>query len=372
MSLISEPHELKVYHVLCAFPPALGGMEKVAQILAGMQTESGLDVTVITSNQRIHTPIEPEKFNVMRLKSALIANTTIMPGLIFKLIRIKRGSVVHLHVTQAFTPEMVWLASRIKGFRYIAHIHLDVPPSGPAGFLLKIYKPLFLKWVLRSAKFVIVFSNTQKTALKQKYGINIAKIKVVPNGVEEQFFNDTPRSLHKKPRLLFVGRLSYQKNLHQLLRALDGVSDQFEMNLVGDGEQKEELSQLANKLCLKNVHFLGRKQGDELLDLYRKSDVFVLSSEREGMPIVLLEAMAMGLPIVATDVSGSRDVVANNKNGLLVPYNDTDRFREALLEIGTNKAFYTKMSRASRKMAAQYSWHKIVPEFESLYIGAPE
>ena len=357
----------KIVHVAPAYPPNLGGLEKVVQTLALIQHKSGLDVSVITTNQGISNGIKDDPFNVHRLRSYVIANTNIVPGLFFKLLTTNRHNIVHLHVTQAYMPEIVWLSSKIKRFRYIAHVHLDVPPTGPLGFLLKIYKPLFLKRVLKAASFVIVFTEDQRLDIHNKYDIELSKIKVIPNGVEEKFYYDKSRLLHKIPRLLFVGRLSSQKNLPQLLYALEGISDKFTTTLVGDGELEQELIKLAKHLKLLNVNFAGRADGNKLLDYYKQSDLFVLPSEREGMPLVLLEAMAMGLPIVATNVTGNRDVVCDDKNGLLVPYNDSNAFRQALLKIKSSEKMYEKMSKASRQMADQYSWDKISKVFLEVY-----
>ncbi|HEY5268598.1 MAG TPA: glycosyltransferase, partial [Candidatus Saccharimonadales bacterium] len=200
-----------------------------------------------------------------------------------------------------------------------------------------------------------------------KYGVELEKIKVIPNGVEEKFYYDKPRTLHKKPRLLFVGRLDIQKNVQLLLNALDGISEQFETTIVGEGSLSSDLRKMAKGLKLKNIKFVGRKDDKELLNYYRRSDIFVLPSEREGMPLVLLEAMAMGLPIVATNVTGSRDVVKNGKNGYLVPIGNVESFRSALLKITSNKSTYKKLSQTSRKMADKYSWEKISAQFEKLY-----
>ena len=357
----------KVIHVSSSFPPALGGTEKVVQVLAHMQANSGLEVSVITSNQHTKKNMPSEDFQVVRLKSYVIANTTIMPSLLLKLLRIRRGSVVHVHITQAYAPEVVWLASRVKRFNYIAHIHLDIPPSSFAGALLIPYKRFVLRRVLRSAAYVVVFSEEQKETVTIRYGIASIKVKVIPNGVEEKFYYDKLRLLHKKVRLLFVGRLSFQKNLPLLLKALEDISEQFDTTLVGDGELKVELKQLAKELNLKNVTFVGRVEGESLLKYYKQSDVFVLPSEREGMPLVLLEAMAMGLPIIATDVIGSRDVVKSGNNGFLVPFGDTAAFRSALLKIKSDEVLYKRLSLASRKMANQYPWQKISRQLEKLY-----
>jgi glycosyltransferase involved in cell wall biosynthesis len=361
-------NNLKIIHVAPVYPPHLGGLEKVVRALALNQNKSGMEVLVITSDKGTkNIKIPKDYFRVKRLKSMSIANTIIMPKLLFELLKINKNSVVHVHVTQAYTPEMVWLASKIKRFKYVAHVHLDVPPTGPAGFLLKIYKPLVLKRVLSAASFVIVFTKDQRLNMHKKYGIELSKVRVIPNGVEEKFYYVKSRILHKIPRLLFVGRLSYQKNLPQLLRALEGVSDEFTTTLVGDGELELELRKLAKNLKLLNVNFVGRADGKKLINYYKNADIFVLPSEREGMPLVLLEAMAMGLPIVATNVTGNRDVVGNDKNGLLIPYNDTGALRQALLRIKSSKKMYEKMSKASRQMADKYSWDKISGAFLEVY-----
>lgn len=358
----------KIVHASSAYPPALGGMEKVVQILARIQHEHNLNVSVITSNQDVPKPYPAELFPVLRLKSFVLASTTIMPTLPLKLLRLGKLDIVHLHTTRAYVPEIVWLISKVKGYVYIAHVHIDLPPTSLLGrFLLQPYKEIVLKRVLQAAAQVVVFTDDQKKVFHEKYNVPNDRIKVTPNGVEDKFYYNRKRSMHKKPRLLFVGRLDDQKKVHQLLHALDGISDQFETTLVGNGELELELKNLAKELKLENVTFAGRKDGEDLLDYYREADIFVLSSEREGMPLVLLEAMAMGLPIVATNVTGSRDVVKNQENGLLVPYNDTDAFRKALLQIVSDEKSYQQMSQTSRWMADQYSWEKIAVKFGKLY-----
>ena len=370
-SIKSEEAKPKIVHVTSSYPPNLGGLEKVVQVLVRIQSSVGLKTSVITASSPSKEKIS-DAAEVTRLSSYKIANTTVMPGLLPKLLHLRRSDVVHLHIVQAYAPEMVWLASKLKGFSYIANIHLDVPPTGLAGFLLRIYKPLILKRVLLSASFVTVFTEDQKAEVNSRYGVDLEKIKVIPNGVEEKFYYDKPRTLHKKPRLLFVGRLDIQKNLQLLLNALDGISEQFETTIVGEGSLSSELKKMAKDLKLKNVKFVGRKDDKELLNYYRQSDIFVLPSEREGMPLVLLEAMAMGLPIVATDVTGTRDVVKNGENGLLVPFGDAEEFRSALLEIKSDDKLYAKLSQTSRKIADKYSWGKISAQFEKLYAKLPK
>jgi glycosyltransferase involved in cell wall biosynthesis len=358
----------QIVHVVPTYPPQLGGMEKVVQTLATVQASQSKNVSVITSDQGLkQTTKLLDKVKVKRLWSFEIAHTPIMPKLFWELIRLKRDDIVHLHVAQPYTPEVVLLASKLKRFRYIAHVHLDVGPSGPAGFLLKIYKPLILKHVLRTASYVVVFTKDQKIEIHKKYNLDVAKIEVIPNGVEDKFYYDKARVIHKPPRVLFVGRLNVQKNLTQFFQALDGISNQFEVSIVGDGDQYQELKKLMSTLKLQNVTFHGRADGRKLLNFYKRANIFVLPSEREGMPLVLLEAMAMGLPLIATDVTGNRDVIKEDKNGLLVPFGDFKALREALLRIVSSKVKYSRMSNYSRQMATHYSWNKVEKQLESLY-----
>ena len=358
----------RIVHVTYAYPPAIGGLEQVAQQLASSQAAAGLPVSVVTSDRGWDKTTEyTDALPVTRLKSFVFANTTIIPGLLWQLLKLHKDDIVHLHVAQAFSPEIVWLASKIKGFRYVAHIHIDAPPSTWMGFLLRIYKPIVLGRVLRSAHGVVVFTKEQKKILGQRYRIDSSRVHIIPNGVADEFFINKRRNIHKKPRLLFVGRLSYQKNLTQLLDALDGISDQFTTTLVGDGELRADLEAHAKKLNLKNITFAGFASGATLRAYYEQADIFVLPSEREGMPLVLLEAMAAGLPIVATRVTGNKDVVKHNKNGLLVPYGNASALRAALLKLGASKSLYRSMSRTAAAMALAFTWTAVRERFASIY-----
>jgi glycosyltransferase involved in cell wall biosynthesis len=346
-------------------------MEKVVESLAVNRKRQSREVAVLTSRDgqpRNGCPRGPDF--VRRLRSWEVAHTAIIPSLPGELLRLPRHSVIHLHVAQAFIPEMVYVAHLLRRLPYVAQLHLDVGPSGRAGFLLRAYKPLILGPVLRAAANVVVFTDEQRAAVTSKYGVDPARIAVIPNGVDETFLYAGQRILHPKPRLLFVGRLSVQKNLHMFLSALKGGSEQFETTLVGEGELETELKRAVNELRLQNVRFHGRADGDELRELYVNADVFVLPSEREGMPLVLLEALAMGLPIVATDVSGNRDIVVDGENGILVPLGDTSGLRQALLSVTGDLGRYLHMSKTSQRLAARYSSTAVAAEFERLYARA--
>jgi glycosyltransferase involved in cell wall biosynthesis len=299
-----------------------------------------------------------------------VAHTQIIPALFSELLKIARTSVIHLHIGGAFAPEIVYAAYRIRRLPYVAHFHGDVGPSGWAGFLLRAYNPLVLGPVLRAAAVVVVPTEDFGSTVSARYGVDPARIAVIANGVDDSFIYTGQRRLHTKPRLLFVGRLSIQKNLPLFLHALDGISEQFETTLVGDGELEGQLKCLAAELRLLNVRFHGRADGAELRNLYRNADVFVLPSQWEGMPLVLLEALAMGLPIVATDITGNREVVVHGENGLLVPLGDSMALRQGLLNVTADPGRYRYMSKMSQQLARKYSWPRVGAELERVYAQA--
>lgn len=359
---------MRVVHVSAHYPPYLGGLEKVVESLALFRSQRGLPVEVLTSGPgpEVGSDLSDPPF-VKRLRSIEVAHTTIMPSLPWELFRLDADSVLHLHVSQAFGPELVHLTHLARHIPYVAHVHIDVGPSGPAGFLLGAYKPLVLGRVLRGAQSVVVFTEEQRQAIGTKYGIDGSKIAVIPNGVEASFYHSEPRQLHSPPRILFVGRLSIQKNVPLLLHALDGVSERFETTLVGSGDLEPDLKNLTRDLRLRNVRFHGRADGEALRDLFRQADILVLPSLREGMPLVLLEAMAMGLPIVATDIPGTRDVVVHEGTGLLVPTNDRMAMQKALLRLAGDPDSFTRFSDTAYAMAADYTWDSVGERFEQLY-----
>ena len=180
---------------------------------------------------------------------------------------------------------------------YIAHFHLDVDPSGRLGVLLAGYKRWILAPFLRQAAAVVALSPQQADFLESHYRVEPERITVIPNGVHPRFYRARDRSESQsapthKLRLLFVGRLEEQKNVLRLVDAMADVSAEVELVIVGDGELRDEISRRIEVLGLTGVRLVGAARGNQLVQWHCWADAFVLSSDKEGMPLVLLEAMA--------------------------------------------------------------------------------
>lgn len=359
-----------IVQISAHYPPFLGGTEAVVKHIALELARRLYDSRVITSRIGYTAAFHDESlpgYTVNRLPAFVVAHLPVIPGLFVRLLSMPPGSIFHVHIVQAFIPEIALLAARLKRAKFIGHFHLDVEPSGKFGFLFKAYKKTLFPYTLRSADKIIVFSLDQKNLVMTNYGVKAAKIAIIPNGVEKEFFIAKKRHLPTIPTLLFAGRLSPQKNVKQLLRALEGISEDFKTIIVGDGELKPDLVALAQKLTLKNIQFVGRATGKEMQQRYKQADLFVLPSIKEGMPLVLLEALAGGLPVVATNVLGNKDLVKDGDNGLLVPLHDVEALRQALRRVKDNPSLYEAMSHQAYHSAAKYSWDNVVTSLEEVY-----
>jgi glycosyltransferase involved in cell wall biosynthesis len=188
----------------------------------------------------------------------------------------------------------------------------------------------------------------------------------IPNGVDTTRFHPARRPDSAGCELLFVGRLAPQKGVDVLLKALATMPDGWRLRIAGDGPERSRLSTLADELGLaERVRFLGWTQRDELPALYRSADVFVFPSYDEGMPNVVLEAIASGLPIVATRIAGNDQLVVHGKNGALVRPGDPGAFAEALRPLLTDGPLRQKLGDASRTMAVEeFSWENAAGLYE--------
>jgi glycosyltransferase involved in cell wall biosynthesis len=203
--------------------------------------------------------------------------------------------------------------------------------------------------------------------LTHTYGIAESKISVVPNGVREEFFigSEARADSHTGPaRLLFVGRLSPQKNLPRLLSAMAKISVDAELTIVGDGEERVALEKLQADLGLDNVRFVGRLTGPALIAWYRWADVFVLPSDKEGMPLVLLEAMAAALPIIATNVPGIRDTVGSD--GVLVDPNPS-ALAAAIDRVVEDAVLRAQLAQGSFRRSQTLAWSDVIDQIKSVY-----
>lgn len=179
-------------------------------------------------------------------------------------------------------------------------------------------------------------------------------------GVDLQRFDPQRlvRTPHNSFRYLFVGRIVGDKGIGELVEAfvrLHTVHPSTELVLVGSEEPSlDPLSPTTLQMltACPAIKMVGETRGDQLVQAYTDADCFVMPSYREGFPNTVIEAGAMSLPSIVTDINGSREIITDGENGLIIPPHDAPSLHDAMLRLLTDDALHQKMSRAARPLVA--------------------
>lgn len=231
----------------------------------------------------------------------------------------------------------------------------DIAPTTMKRFRDRLIQPVASFMINRSDKFMV----TSEYIKKQWTGDNVSeRIEVIYPPFNLEKYDRavrTPRNQIESigKRVGFVGRLSEEKSIDTLIRAMVKVISEIEdvrCMIVGTGPLESELKSYCETLNIsERIEFTGYKENS--FEALREMDVFVLPSRTEGCPIVILEAMAMGLPVVATDVGGNPELVVHNKTGILFPQGDEQMLSDAICELIKNREKAREMGQNGRKRA---------------------
>lgn len=186
----------------------------------------------------------------------------------------------------------------------------------------------WISWAAKRSAHIITVSDALRTKMID-IGVNTAKITVLRNGVDTEVFKPPENRAELRQKLglegqvlLSVGNLVELKGHALIIEAIESLQNDINLVIVGEGEEEERLKKLvSNRHMGKRVRFLKRMNQNELKDWYGAADLFVLASSREGWPNVLLESLACGTPLVATDVGGSPEVLGNAAVGAICERN---------------------------------------------------
>ncbi len=248
----------------------------------------------------------------------------------------------------------VWLGEWVK----------NVGPGGILGELLERYV-LSRRW----AKFIAVSEYTKRKLVKG--GVEEERIEVIPSGVDLQAIERVKAEKREEPTICCISRLVEYKRVDDLLRALELVKEEMpevRCRIVGTGEEEGRLKELARRLGLeKEVEFLGfLPEYVEVVRVLKSSHVFCLPSTVEGLGLVLVEAMASGIPFVASDLPPLREV-SGGKGGLFFRPGDHRDLAEKLLLLLEDGGLRRKLAGEGRRKACEYDWKILVKRIERVY-----
>jgi glycosyltransferase involved in cell wall biosynthesis len=226
--------------------------------------------------------------------------------------------------------------------------------------------------LIKNSDIITTVTNSIADELKEHYTKN-KKIVVIGNGVNEKFFdlNQSEKKQNKK-YILFAGRIDREKGLYDLIKCgkhLCNKRADVYFIIAGKGRDLKKIIRKVKKVGLQDKFiFLGQVEKNAMLKLYRIATIFVLPSYHEGLPTVLLEAMSCGLPVIATDVRGNRDLISNGKNGIIIPSKNPIKLAEAIDKLLDDNDTRNNLIKNAREIVEEkYTWDAISRGFIKCY-----
>jgi glycosyltransferase involved in cell wall biosynthesis len=366
---------MEILQIVGFYPPHLGGQEAVVEQLATLQADEHR-VTVYTSDiGAAGAPRERQLrgragvLRVVRQRAVVILNVPFIPGLLLRLLSHKpRPDIFHVHTGQAFVPEVTAFAAWLRGARFVVHQHLILRSSTRVGqILFPLYQRFVYARVLRRADRVVCLTTAMRGKVIEIFGVDPARAVVIPNGVNTDRFGAS-QQLRRADELLFVGRLSGQKNVGALLDATAQLRDGGRypyVRIIGDGKDRAGLQATASRLGLTNIAFEGTRSPAEVAVAYARATAVVMPSTHEGMPLVLLEAMAAGAPVVASALAEMAEV--GQDAIVTVDLVVSGALAKALSQVLDDADLRHRLSVAAVARARHYDWAAVVAKVDDLY-----
>ncbi len=411
----------RIYIAIATFHPMIGGAEIRALTQGRSLRERGYEATIITfRHDRTWLPSEViQGVPVIRVAGRLLGGRERLPRLFQKLLyllalvvmcwtlwRHRRGyDILHVYQLTLFalpTILVCWLtgkpmiiavccSSSGKRAKLGNNISLIAGPldataswlqvhehnllDGDLANLERLGKPVvrFTRLLFHRVHAVVVILSTRMKDYLVAHDFNLPGLRLIPLGVDITRFHPARGDIASDERaqvVICIARLSYQKGIDVLLQAWHLVHEQApqaQLIIVGDGPIRDQLQSMARALDIANsVEFAG-VQSDVVVHFHR-SNLSVLPSRWEGMPNVVLEAMACGLPCVVTRVSGSEDLIQHGVNGLLVESEDYQGMAQALLTLLRDFALAQEYGNVARATIEQhYSLEHVIDIYVELY-----
>ena len=313
-----------------------GGTERVAAVLSSKLADIGYETHIIVYRRADKEYPISDKLKVHYLEEGWTSGNPI--------VRLKKNVSLIKAIVQKVRPDViinllgdmsllqVKLAARGSNATFVASMR-NHPRKAYKGMRLGWLKNELTLALFKQADVCFMQTEEQRDFFSDKVK---AKSFVLPNPVDDSFLQEDYRERQQISRIVTLGRLNQQKNHKLLIEAFAKVfvehSDRKELELCiyGEGEEKDNLIALSRQLGVEDrVHLCGRTTNP--VKTLSEHDVFVLSSDYEGMPNALMEAMAVGIPCISTDCpTGPSDMIQDKENGMLVPMRDVDALAEAM------------------------------------------
>lgn len=350
---------MRVAIIVKEFPPdSIGGLQTQTKRMATALAESEEvpDVVLFTKRYRRHDNDAELPFEVVRVPqlgiSPFVSDLTFLLGCFLALVWHSR----RIDVLQCMTIYPIGflglMVNRVTGVPYFAWIR------GNDFYQMRAvsWKRWMIRQVLADTR-VLVQSSEIEADVRQYFSDLEPNIGILGNGINVP---DETSSL-EDPVVLYVGRLAPKKGVRYLIEAVEGANSEFVLWIVGDGSERERLERQAVD-ANREIQFFGEVLPEEVADRYLAASVLVLPSiEGEGMPNAILEAMAHGLPVVATPSGGVPSLIEDGHNGMLVPMANSAAIGKSIDKLLTDQEYRYRIGMNARSYVENnHSWGTLV------------
>lgn len=241
------------------------------------------------------------------------------------------------------------------------NLEQKVKNLGPITFA--IYKSIY-----QAADFIHAITGFLKKTISA-LGVNEEKIKVIPNGVNLSEFGQ--RVERKEHRIICVARLEKYKGIDYLIDAMPEILKSFprtKLILIGDGSEQKSLATKAKALTIEDrIEFRGDIVHKQIPEELAQSHVFVLPSLEEGQGLVVLEAQATGIPVIATNVGGIPDFIKNGETGILIKPKDQRAIAQNVIKVFSDSNFSKRLAENAQRYLEKYEWNNIAQKIDQIY-----
>ena len=381
---------MKVLIITHYFPPHPGGIENVAYNQAKILSELGHDVTVITSAVPSILPSDNENFSIIRvpvfniLEDKLGIPYPIFSPRIFKIIskEVKKADVVNGH-GHVYMPIVI-------SAQFAKHYHKPFILTQHNTFVE--YKSAILRGIqhladvtMGSATINCATDILAVSTATQEYvnTIQTALTRVNYNGIDIKRFHPSKNQDELRLRLSIpvnktiffcVRRITFKNGIDTLLEVANLLRNRDDIHFVigGKGPDYSAVQEIIKKQKLSNVSLLGFVSDKDLPDYYAASDVFILPSKKgEGFPLVVLEALASGIPVIATRSGGHVEIIETGKHGYIVEPNESDKIAEYVVSLSDKPSLLEYMKQCSHELAVEsLSWERNVEYLSEILVKA--
>ena len=352
------------------FYPEGGGLERYAYNIFKRLTSKGHTVTVLcATKEKEDYSEEIDGIVVKRLKPDFIISNTPIRLDFFRLLHNEltryKYDIINSHTPVPYFAEIAALVAYKLRINYIVTFHVSetVSPSPWLNLIYRVLDVTFEPLMFKIARKIIVVNELVKQGYLAKFA---HKTVVIPPGVDTSRYRPNKYNPNKK-RLLFIGPLSssYEwKGLRILLKAMQLIINTHHdatLTVIGDGPLKDEFMEICKRYNIdKNTIFKGRVSEEELIRCYQESTMLIVPSTGvDSFPLVMLEANACGIPVVASKIGGIPYYIINGFNGLLVEPRDSLVLAEKIIELLSRPKLLNELSLNSRKRALEFDWNTI-------------